>query len=87
MQHSCIDVCSILKGGTMALRLILAMVAAGILQACGLGGAGGAAASGGAAGAEGGKAAQQRLDKVQADLDAAQKKAAEAREAAEASMQ
>ena len=67
----------------MFLRLIFAMFAAGLLQACGLGGAGGAAATTGAAAAEDAKAARQQLDKVQSDVDAAQKKAAEAREAAE----
>jgi hypothetical protein len=71
----------------MSIRLICAMIVTALLSGCGLGGAGGAAAVNGAAAAEGAKAAPQQLDKVQADLDAAQKKAAEAREAAEASVE
>jgi len=67
----------------MSLRLISATILASLLQACG---AGGAAAVNGAAAAEDANAARQQLDKVQADLDAAQKKAAESREAAEAGL-
>ncbi len=68
----------------MSLRVVLAVFATGLLAGCGLAGTGGAAAVNGAASAEEAKAAHKQLDKVQADLDAAQKKAAEAREAADA---
>jgi hypothetical protein len=70
----------------MSVRLISAILVAGLLAACGLGGAGGAAAVNGAAAAEDATAARKQLDKVQVDLDAAQKKAAEMREAAEAGL-
>jgi hypothetical protein len=68
----------------MFVRLIFAMIAAGMLVGCGLAGTGGAAAVHGAATAEEAKAAGKQLDKVEADVDAAHKKAAEVRDAADA---
>ncbi len=55
-----------------------------LLCGCGLAATGGAAAVNGTTAAEDAKAAKQQLDKVKADLDAAQKKAAEVRDASEA---
>jgi hypothetical protein len=69
------------------MRLIVPIFAAGLLAGCGLAGTGGAAAVNGVTAAEEAKAAQQTLDKVQADVDAAQKKAAEMRDAAEKSLE
>jgi hypothetical protein len=68
----------------MALRLISAMFGAVLLGGCGLAGTGAAAAVNGAAAAEEAKTAQKQLEKVQADVDAAQKKAAERLQAADA---
>jgi hypothetical protein len=68
----------------MSVRLVCAIFTVGLLAGCGLGGAGSAAAVNGQAAAEDAKTARKQLDKVQADLDAAQKKAAETREAADA---
>jgi hypothetical protein len=67
----------------MFVRLIVVMIAPGLLVGCGLAGTGGTAAVHGAATAEETKAAGKQLDKVQADVDAAQKKAAEVRQAAD----
>ena len=68
----------------MSARLISVVFATGLLTGCGLAGTGASAAVNGAAAAEEAKAARKTLDKVQADVDAAQKKAAEIREAADA---
>ena len=57
------------------------------LGGCGLAGTGGAAATQAAAAAQESKAATQQLERVRADLDAAQKSAADARAAAEAATQ
>ncbi len=58
-----------------------------LLAGCGLAGTGGAAAIDGATSARQAEAAQQQLDKVRSDLDAAQKTAADARAKAEAEAQ
>ena len=68
----------------MSVRLIPTFCVAVLLAGCGLAGTGGAAAVNGVAAAEEAKTAQKQLDKVQADLDAAQKKAVEKRETADA---
>lgn len=68
----------------MNARCVAAVGALLLLCGCGIAGVGGAAAVQGAGSAEEAKAAQQQIEKVQADIDAAQKKAAEMREAAEA---
>ena len=68
----------------MLVRTVSVVMMLGLLAGCGLAASGGAAAVNGAAAADEAKAAQKQLEKVQADVDAAQKKAAEGRAAAEA---
>lgn len=65
------------------MRIMSMILAAGLLSGCGLAGVGGAAATGGAANATQAEEGKKQLEKVQADLDAAQKAAADARDAAE----
>lgn len=65
------------------MRIMLMIVAAGMLSGCGLAGVGGAAATDGAANAAQAEEGKKQLEKVHADLDAAQKAAADARDAAE----
>jgi hypothetical protein len=68
----------------MSVRSISAMLAPALLAGCGLAGTGGAVAVNGAAAADDAKAAQKQLEKVKSDVDAAQKKAAERLQAADA---
>jgi hypothetical protein len=67
----------------MSARLIFTMFASVVLAGCGVAGTGAVAAVNGASAAEEAKAAARQLEKVQADVDAAQRKAAELREAAD----
>lgn len=73
-----------LRESNMSLRIITIFVTASLLGGCGLAEVGAGAAANGAAAAEQAKAGQQQMEKVQADVDAAQKAAADARVAAEA---
>jgi hypothetical protein len=68
----------------MSVRLISAMFSAALLTGCGLAGTGGAATVNGVSAAEEAKAAPKQLERVQGDVDAAQKKAAERLQAADA---
>ena len=63
-------------------RPLTLIAAASLLSGCGLAETGIAAGAGAAAEAEQAKAALKQLEKVQADIDAAQKTAADARDAA-----
>jgi hypothetical protein len=69
---------------SLAWTLPLSLAAALLLGGCGLASTGGATAVEGAAAAQQAEAAQQQLDRVRADLEAAQKAAADSRAAAEA---
>jgi hypothetical protein len=62
--------------------VLMASVLAAPLSGCGLAETGIAAGAGAASEAQQAKDAQKQIDKVQAEVDAAQKKAAETREAA-----
>jgi hypothetical protein len=64
-------------------RIAAIILMTALLAGCGVAGTGAATAVGGATSAEEAKAAKKQIESVQADLDAAQKKAAESREAAE----
>ena len=70
----------------MSVRVISAILATALLSGCGLAGTGAATAVNGATAAEEAKSAQKQLDKVQTDLDAAQKKSAETRAAVDADL-
>jgi hypothetical protein len=69
------------------IRILTLMVVTAALSACGLAETGVAAATTGASAAEQAREAEKITDRVEADLEAAQQAAAEARRAAEAASQ
>jgi hypothetical protein len=71
----------------MSTRVLTVSAASLLLVGCGLAGTGGAAAVNGSASAEQAREAQQQMDKVRADVEAAQKSAADARAEVEAATQ
>ncbi len=71
----------------MTVRMVSTVMGSLLLAGCGLAGTGGAAAVSGTTAAEQAKAAEQQMEKIQLDLEAAQKAATDARAAAEAAAQ
>jgi hypothetical protein len=67
----------------MSLRIVMVLAAAAALTGCGLAETGAAAAAGGASSVEAAKQAKETEDKVVAEIEAAQAKAAEMRAEAE----
>ncbi|HUG73663.1 MAG TPA: hypothetical protein VMK82_09585, partial [Steroidobacteraceae bacterium] len=71
----------------MTFRIVSLLVITAALSACGLAETGAAAATTGVSAAEQAREAKKTTDRVEADLEAAQQAAAEARRAAEADSQ